>query len=290
MEATPVWHSYHLHFAGDHFDQAGDEVLSETVGPMLDHWQAARSVRQFFFIRYSVDGPHVRLRILPWQPEAATNLEQEILQMAAASSLDLRPAEYVPETERYLGPALLGIGERVFQASSEFALAVIRGGKVPDRELRQGKALAAMVVMAHAFLRGRTEALAMWDRYATRYERRLGKGGDSGRERDVATLAETLVAHAPRLVDTVAGLIAALENDGPLPEPFETLLLRLRALARECRDELPSAGRWGAYRYPFYVFSQIHMHNNRLGIRPYEETELANRLSAIYRLLAHERS
>jgi thiopeptide-type bacteriocin biosynthesis protein len=290
MKSGASWQSYHVHFPGDAFDRAGDGVLVDTLAPLLDAWRATAAVTKYFFIRYTVDGPHVRLRILPGDVAAACEVEIELVEAARRSGLDVRAAEYVPEMDRYLGPDLLRIGESVFEASSEFALAVIRAGNATDRELRQGKALAAMVIIAHAFLEHRQDALALWDRYSVRYLPRFGLQEDALRRREISEFGQHLLENAPHLVERVGTLLAAVETDASLPEPYETLARRFGVLAKESKRKLRSLESRIAARYPFYVSSHMHMQNNRLGIRPFEETELTNHLSAIYRLLGNGRS
>lgn len=56
----PGWISLHVFYAGD-----ADPLLTEWVRPMLPQLRADGLVTGWFFVRYWLEGPHVRLRLRP---------------------------------------------------------------------------------------------------------------------------------------------------------------------------------------------------------------------------------
>src|SRR5262245_6381664 len=54
------WISIHVFYAGN-----ADEMLVECVAPLVARLRNRGLIQRYFFIRYWLEGPHVRLRLLP---------------------------------------------------------------------------------------------------------------------------------------------------------------------------------------------------------------------------------
>jgi thiopeptide-type bacteriocin biosynthesis protein len=65
------WLSYHLYLSGPL-----DVFLTDYLHPYLRQEWPSRQIRRFFFVRYSDDGLHLRLRFLPRKSADATVIEQ----------------------------------------------------------------------------------------------------------------------------------------------------------------------------------------------------------------------
>ncbi|MET8763299.1 lantibiotic dehydratase [Lentzea sp. NPDC004782] len=97
-----------------------NEVLSRYVAPLL-------AAHEWFFVRYSDPGPHLRLRVRGapsalWGevlPELRS-LVSELVDLGLSHGMELDC--YRPEEERYGGPAAMELAERVFFADTEFVL------------------------------------------------------------------------------------------------------------------------------------------------------------------------
>lgn len=54
----PRWHAYHIYYHDDR-----DRVLLELVHPIVARLVACAQIESFFFVRYDLGGPHIRLRL-----------------------------------------------------------------------------------------------------------------------------------------------------------------------------------------------------------------------------------
>ncbi len=105
-----------------------DGVLAEVAGPLVRRF--AKEIGSFFFLRYSDPDFHLRLRFELPEEGARQELIRRLSALAAellreGRIWDLRFETYRPEVERYGGPEALRQCERIFQADSEAALALL---------------------------------------------------------------------------------------------------------------------------------------------------------------------
>jgi thiopeptide-type bacteriocin biosynthesis protein len=107
-----------------------DQVLREAVAPVTRAALASGAAQRWFFIRYGDPQWHLRWRL----QGPADRLWSEVLpalHSAVAPLLKdgrlwrLQLDTYEPEVERYGGPEGIALAERVFQADSEAALALV---------------------------------------------------------------------------------------------------------------------------------------------------------------------
>jgi thiopeptide-type bacteriocin biosynthesis protein len=103
------WVSLHLFYAAN-----ANPVLVECVAPLVAELRAQGLIRKWFFIRYWLEGPHVRLRLLP-ADRARTAEVARIAEEAVAAFLARRPALYEEDRDRsgelYKGMFLAEYGE-----------------------------------------------------------------------------------------------------------------------------------------------------------------------------------
>lgn len=148
------WRSYHLYYHGDR-----NRILLHFVTPIVRNLLLERRIESFFFIRYALGGPHIRLR-LRTQPDLAAEVDEMVLGGAAEffsrwpsrEELSPDPARYGPslepnnsaaialfdpETERYGGPERIGDSLDFFAISSLEALRFItaHGSELWARQL-----------------------------------------------------------------------------------------------------------------------------------------------------------
>ncbi|MDQ0994687.1 thiopeptide-type bacteriocin biosynthesis protein [Streptomyces sp. V3I7] len=92
VEADPGdddhWISLHVFYAAN-----ANPVLVHCVRPLVAHLSEQGLLRSWFFIRYWLDGPHIRVRLLPADASAAAEVERTARQ-ALQDYLRVRPALY----------------------------------------------------------------------------------------------------------------------------------------------------------------------------------------------------
>ncbi|MDN3352020.1 thiopeptide-type bacteriocin biosynthesis protein [Actinomadura sp. DC4] len=89
---NPEWLSFHVFYAAN-----SNPILVEGVTPVVRRLREEGLVDRWFFIRYWLEGPHVRLRMLPSRAGDAPRVRAEVL-AALEAVLARRPALY--ETDR----------------------------------------------------------------------------------------------------------------------------------------------------------------------------------------------
>ena len=313
------WLSAHLFLGADIYGAAADAVARDVVAPVVARGRAEGWMLGYFFIRYGELGPHLRLRLrvrLGEAPAVAELLRAHVRAIAPAA--DLPPFEvaeaprdnvaavrtwpdtplvddprvaalwwipYVPEVDRYGGPAAIGVAERVFEASSDAALALLDGLGAQSRAGRLGRALLAMLVTAHACFDGRAAVAAFARRYGTGYLRAAAGGAADRVAPWERAFAQGFTRQAGTLAAHVEAAWACLHDGGSLPgldafaaalSDARTTLARLCAAGAVVVPDTP-ARTWAACA-PYLVPSFAHMTNNRLGVTIPEEAYLAHLL------------
>ncbi|MFH9862894.1 thiopeptide-type bacteriocin biosynthesis protein [Streptomyces sp. NPDC017202] len=268
------WHSLHLalHTGG----AATDVFVTDDLAPLMDGLTADPRAA-WFFIRYGEGGPHLRIRFRgPLSAGAATELPAALAELAAARPAEftgpwpsrhgeVREVPYVPETERYGGPAALPLAEDVFVHSTRTALQALRA--TPDRAARLPLALDLAHTTAHALGLDELHAAAWLRRHAASWR--------------WATEVEPLPAAAvhsnvnsvfalqrPGLVRRARSLRAALDAGTAAPWLAEWAR-RVGATDARLRGAVPAEQ--AARRVPWVWASHLHMLFNRLGVTPDEE-------------------
>jgi len=280
------WISAFFFFPGDVYREEADRLLLEGLGPLVENCLNKGLAQRWFFIRYTEDGAHLRLRF--WAREENLEALQAAVKFAAdqaiASGLmsELRWVDYEPEVERYGGPQGLALAEEIFQLSSETALALLRGVSPGDRPARFGKSLLAMVVLLQIFEGDRRNTAEIAAIYGNNYLRALVPDPQT-LQRWIAMFEQGYERQAGQLAEYVEAAWEALEEGDaltPTLDPYRDQLKlyrdRLLDLSKEGKLSGPdgplvdwrSARRW-------IVPSYAHMMNNRLGVSIQDESYLS---------------
>jgi thiopeptide-type bacteriocin biosynthesis protein len=107
-----------------------DQMLRETVAPVVREAVDRGLTDRWFFVRYVDPQPHLRVRF-HGAPDALLGSVWPLLQAAAAPLLDdgrirrLTIDTYEREVERYGGPAGIELAEQVFHADSDAVLEIV---------------------------------------------------------------------------------------------------------------------------------------------------------------------
>jgi thiopeptide-type bacteriocin biosynthesis protein len=300
--------SAHLFLNGMAHSVVGDVVLVDAVRPFIAACHDDSAIERWFFIRYPELGPHIRRRLQPAHGVSPETLADRLLDALRARYSDLSASSapplpaaslgrrepprirhvmwspYLPELDRYGGPRGVDIAEDHFQASSQLALALLDGMTTADRTARLGRALAATLVVAHAFSESRNAAARFLRDYAFAY--RPPAPTMQSFETLAAASDATYRDQAETLGRSVEEIWARLADRDPLTDALDEFRRqvddtqqRLRALAAtgglvraDGLPHEPNGGvRWIAHSY-------LHMTNNRIGLMRDEETHLARLL------------
>lgn len=298
-----AWRGFHLVYHGDR-----DRLLRALVAPVARGLLARGEIETFFFIRYDLGGPHVRLRVRP-RAECGDAAAAQVRQAAADffarhPSPQLLPEEKVRrenrtiipwdphatdaddvvfadgsvheapvrlEVERYGGPALLPGALDAFALSSLDVLAFLDEAGDGARAARPSEAGRALVRQAWGLVHAPGE-LAQLVGYAARPQaealQRFVAMGDEAWDRR----REALRA----LVREELAVLSGLEGEGADPPPYAEAA---RRLGWEIRDlDAGARGRIAS--------AHVHMTANRLGLRNPEETYVGRMMERAVRDLA----
>jgi hypothetical protein len=296
-----AWHGFHLVYHGDR-----DLLLRALVAPLAARMLAEREIDTFFFIRYDLGGPHVRLRVRPC-PGRAREVAARVRSAAAAffarhPSPTPFPAEKVRrdnrmvipsdpfatyvddvvfpdnsvheapvglEVERYGGAAFFNHSLDAFTLSSIDVVSFLEGAGEQARGSRLSEAARALVRQSWG-LAGSAGEFAQLVAYAASPAaeglQRFIVAGDEAFERRRETL-RALVR------DELALLSAGDAHPPRYAAAARGLGWEIRALAPDIRARIAA--------------SHIHMTANRLGLRNPEETYLGRMMKRAVADLAH---
>lgn len=298
-EPAPGWISYHLYYHQDL-----DLAVRRFVRPLIARLLAEGSIDNYFFVRYRLGGPHLRLR-LQAGPASAESVAAAA-EAAARSFLTDRPstsplgAEEVrrihrivlasdphehddsiypdnsflampfrPEVERYGGPELLRHSLDFFTVSSATALHLLGLHDLRGEQPRSRRAVAFQVLACQSLSFARDPAdLAVLVRYAIDLW-----GGAMPR---AIAQAERVFAEQKHLFDRLFRHQREQQEAASLDRPAAgEILPRLRTASRLLSRSIAAADLATHQRIGG---SQLHMTANRLGLSNAEEVYLCRLL------------
>ncbi|WP_051102522.1 thiopeptide-type bacteriocin biosynthesis protein [Parafrankia elaeagni] len=176
-----IWHGLHYHLNHDRAHDGAhdgahdprrdqtelhretelvDAFLTETLRQRMSALRSCGAVDEWFFVRHTDEGTHVRIRFRGAGPEAvAADLARWAGSPGAGGRI--RPVPYEPEVARYGGAAAVSVAERVFCRSSQVALDaldVLGAGGAPGRRVSAALDLTLATVIARGLDPWRTVA------------------------------------------------------------------------------------------------------------------------------------
>jgi thiopeptide-type bacteriocin biosynthesis protein len=299
------WRAWHI------FVQSIDALDRILVKGLLPEARNLGDAVGFFFLRYWENGPHVRARFRGLDDEAFLALGNR-LQSCARSFVEAIPVPtetppnlnlaeswqnnpriprfapgttveimYEPEFRRYGGRHGLLINERLFDASSRLALAIIEK-TIDTPALRQSIALTLTATALSQVARGRAKACDFLEGMMEYWRSFLSDPAAVEEQARQTYFAGSSDFQAMLLPFTTTSTASTLQ---PLAERWQRILSahfeQLRALATDnllihpltgvpARDQAEIEAALQSI-----MLSQIHMMNNRLGIVPQQEFHFA---------------
>ncbi|MFF7947695.1 thiopeptide-type bacteriocin biosynthesis protein [Streptomyces griseorubiginosus] len=306
------WRSWHLHV--DTFAPVAlDDVVTQVIGPLADEMGLHQSDGpRWFFIRYWLGGPHVRLRIADltesqadWveaslaarlhQIDAALPRSRRLTQAdyervvdpmvkageggvpVAAGKLvppGVQRATYEPEYQRYGGRHLMPASERLFHHSSRVALSVCQARAGTRHGLASGMEATAAACSA---LEGGASPVSQRDFLTAQRDMwlRWAQPKDSSADHSaeaIRALTEVARKQCLALGTFASSLSDSLRQGDPRWAAWTD---PLRSALRAWTAELGTARAIGIFG------SQVHMTANRLGVGAGREAHVAALLLAL---------
>jgi SagB-type dehydrogenase family enzyme len=284
--AAMRWASLHVYCHSE-----TDRLLREGVAPAIAQMRAEGALDGWFFMRYWHGGPHVRLRLRGTEEgvvaasrvvserlrrvlrhiEVPEPLDPEAFYAGFRHQGDLAPDEtwhphgtvverdYEPELERYGGVGAMAATERLFELSSEVALAVIAG--TADEQARNAVAIDLIRGLVAGAYPNDGAAQVTWLReYATMWQFL-----DAAVERNATAIRSAAEATFVRSAAQLAG-----PADGELSPLARTWCQAVRRFASWLREQDALTSTPDAV-----LVSHLHMTANRLGLTASDEFYLA---------------
>lgn len=322
------WMAVHIHYTSN-----PNPLLAACLGPMLEELEADGQITQFFFIRYWLEGPHVRLRLRPApgvDPDAlAARVEQccaEFFRKRPAvyevdaeqvedmyhsmflseytqeewdarygseGRMPIQPnnsvhrAQYAPEYTRYGGSHGMELSEWHFEQSSRHTIDLVSRVNMHLRTVTFGLSTQMMVVMAGTFIPDRARLHDFLENYED-YWARLYVDSDVDWKERYELAMEDLDSRVPQRLRDVHDFTLGLR------ESSVAFLNSWRDHCRALRDRIEEATAQGLVTFgteddgkplvvddseqtlQVFLGSFLHMHNNRMGVTPNDESYLAH--------------
>ena len=265
MSNSKDWISFHIFFKDER-----NAFLQKAVVPLIEQLKTASVIRDFFYIRYNQEGPHIRIRFLCQEvmKEALSEMINAVCKnYFGARFFELREVVYRPETERYGGSATLPLAEAHFALSSKVCLAVL--SEQPDNILSRAMILHFSMMAVSALSMGEIHELC--DTYLENWF------SHSGLIQDGITPRQAAIKHfepeyqkMPQkdLFKKIYYLIDTNDETG-----ISWLDTWIEGNKSTLSDLFKAAG--DPSKFQRILESLIHMTNNRLGVKNYDEAFLA---------------
>lgn len=243
---------------------AHDTLLAAGLPGITGRLSEQYGVAAPFFLRYADPAPHLRVRFHVPEEAARADVLREVTAWAHDLARDGHIADhtfvsYQREIERYGGPGLIADAEDWFREDSTAVVQILRhlrgsGTGLPDVGLEAAQERAAFVALT-------------LDRLCAC----LVPGAEA--RRALADAAAKHNAGGGVYRSTGRGLWFARTEDGPVRELLDRAALAWRPAAERLTRRMTELERTGGLRAePDHVVrSLLHMHCNRMGVRPTEE-------------------
>lgn len=298
------WISLYIYFKGDIYEPECDKIILDLVENIVNYAKSNKLFEKYFFIRYSENGPHVRLRfyadqflfnnlLMSFIEDSINNYKpKELLSYPAPSATQTESnssiilVDYEPEIERYGGKEAIKIAEEFFFYSSETAIELIKQMDTNDRSSRLGKGLLATLVLIYVFLPERQQASMFFDHYSKGYLSTFGTNEEI-KSMWLEAFDKGFDKQSEKLIEFINLIWEALNTGDDISEVLDAYKKNLNTIKEKLKILLDSGNlnKKGYMIENWYdcirtiVSSYVHMMNNRLGVSIKEESYISHLIS-----------
>jgi len=292
MNAKNKWISVYIFHKGYLYSYESDRVIEGIVKPFVKICEINCWIKNYFFIRYSETGTHIRLRFFGDEKKMDDIVKPEfekyiIENFPADLKIDspdyelFKWVEYEPEIERYGGEYAIKVAEEYFNYSSNFCIELLEGITRGNNSQRLGKGLIATNLIIYCFTESRELGLQLAKQYHRGYLSAFS-AQDRVKEDMLEMFENGFDKQAQNLVEFNNNLWGVLEEKGELPENFRRFIDNLNVIKNklaqlDSEDKLINDQKeMNLFQKYFRIVpSYIHMMNNRLGISIPEESYIS---------------
>lgn len=291
MNIKNKWISAYIFHQGYLYSYESDRVIMEIVKPFIEMCYENSWIKNYFFIRYSEGGTHIRLRFYGEESILENTVKKELeiflkknfpkeLEVDSPDYELLKWVDYEPEIERYGGAHAIKIAEEYFNYSSIFCIELLEGVIDGNNSQRLGKGLIATNLIIYTFTESREIGYKLAEQYHKGYLSAVARQEDT--KNDVLELFKNgFDKQAQNLIEFNNNLWEVLDSDGEIPENFKVFLDNLKSIKSKLQ-QIDSEGKLIEKESSIdltgklfrIIPSYIHMMNNRLGISIPEESYL----------------
>jgi len=286
-----TWTSFHIFFTSDRVF-----FINKCLIPLIKELSDTNLINSYFYICYSENGPHIRLRL---KPNCDANILLVLCEKRVSyffsihpSPIDLNrniewypndsifPIAYEPEIQRYGGLEGMSIIEDQFKNSSEVVLSYINSNENSYNSLLN-TAVKLHLTSAFAFSEGNIEIAVLFFCFLFRYKNEVNHHSflyfDSNKD---YVYSNYFNSQKDVFIEYVQTIWNNLKKEDFFDDKIEgwlksesTVHNRLAALFNSNKLEIPflyeTFPLWSIYR------STVHMTNNRLSIYAIDEPLIA---------------
>jgi thiopeptide-type bacteriocin biosynthesis protein len=277
------WHSVHLHQPGDIFSRQYDVRIVSLLETLESDatWQQL-ATGGWFFVRYSDDGDHLRVRLRAHSPLPDRAVRETFAAVLASRDHGWVPrwVPYIPERARYGGPVGMRIAERAFRSSSRAVVSLLAASLRHGARRCHTEALLCMLAMAQMTSGEAPRAVDFLRSYACANARRIvpARSVDAWYAATRSTMTAAVDHCREAAVHVLQSVRDGAQVDGPLGAFLVDTRQMLRIFQRLAATSVHSPLSQSVEQVSY---SLIHMHNNRLGISNMAEAQLAVAASAL---------
>lgn len=301
------WYSIHLYY-----EPPFDHLLKHCISPLFSYLLAENLCQRAFFVRYSKNGPHLRIRLgccnnsglnideiidelngyirkYPSHQYRPENLRKEPLIDNPRCQQDI----YMPELSRYGGPQAIAIAERQFMLSSLTVLGAIH--EIPEDKLSYEQTLGLALRLHLGFLYSLGFSLLSAVEFLNCYKKQWLSYSIQRKESDIEnSFQEQFNEQKSELLEFHQVVWQYLNTDSSnfAENWFNHWLLQMRDIKKSLVD-LMTAGQLKPVSNVYYNYSgstpeqresqslwpiydsYMHMTNNRLGVANHDESYIA---------------
>lgn len=296
-----LWVSTYLFYA-----DPMDDFLISAIYPFVKETLKIKLAIHYFFIRYWKRGPHIRLRFMVNSLVEGNLLKNKIktcfenyfalnpsirdnsvysknIKKNLVTNNSIRFISYKPEIERYGGLYGVQIAEKLFEASSDAVLNIIKDAKEWNYDRAIGAAMEMHMILLYVFHSQIKDSIKLLEKINPNTHKKTREGKDVFKNKLLIEYEKNFIAQKKTLIPYMKNLLLRLSNHDLEIKPwmaewFKSAVKIHSALENSLKQNLLTITKpnlpYANIYWPLLA-SYIHMTNNRLGIKTSDEPYIA---------------